>query len=161
MKAVLLNLKSIVMKKLQTILAAVTLLVATSAFANRGPEKVSTVVKKAFEQQFNTVSNVNWEKNDEFYFANFRLNDKEVSVAYNEDGEVVGSSRILKNEELPMSVTMAIANKYNGYTLAKTATEINYDGHTSYYITVGNEKQTLKLKCSGSGDIDVDSKTKK
>jgi hypothetical protein len=149
------------MKKLQTILAAVTLLIATSAFAAKGPEKVSAVVKKAFEQQFNTASNVNWERTDDFYFANFRLNDKDVSVAYNESGELVGSSRVLKTEELPLSVAMAVADKYCGYAVAKTATEINYDGNTSYYISVANEKQTLKLKCLISGEITVDSKTKK
>jgi uncharacterized protein YdeI (BOF family) len=149
------------MKKLQTILAAAALLVATSAFAANGPEKINAAVKKAFAQQFSTASSVNWEKTDNFYFAYFRLNDKDLSAAYNESGELIGASKIINAEELPLAVTMAIAEKYNGYTTAKTATEINYDGYTSYYITVENAKQTLKLKCAVNGDISVGNKTKK
>jgi hypothetical protein len=161
MKQHLLNLKSIVMKKLQTILAALTLLVATSAFAANGPEKVSAVVKKAFEQQFNNASNVSWEKSDDFYFASFKLNDKNVSVAYNEAGELVGASRVITAAELPLSVSLAIKEKYKDYSMANTASEITYEGQTSYTITVENSKQVLNLKCLSNGDISVVSKNKK
>lgn len=149
------------MKKLQTILAAAALLFATSTFAAKGPEKVSAVVKKAFEQQFATARNVNWEKTDDFYFASFRLNDKDVSVAYNESGELVGASRIVHTDGLPLSVSLAIAERYKGYTVAKTANEITYEGYSSYHITVENSKQVLTLKCLGNGDITVLNRTKK
>lgn len=149
------------MKKLQTILAAAALLVATSAFAANGPEKINAVVKKAFTQQFSAASNVSWEKTDDFYFAYFKVNNRELSAAYNENGELVGTSKILAAEELPLSVSLSIADKYCGYKVAKTATEITYDNETSYYISVENEKHTLKLKCLANGDISVSSKTKK
>lgn len=149
------------MKKFQTIVAALTLLVATSAFAAKGPEKINAAVKKSFTQQFSTASNVNWEKSDDFYFAYFTMNNKEVSAAYNEQGELVGTSKIIAAAELPMAITVTIAEKYSGYTAAKTATEIHYDGQTSYYINVTNEKQTLKLKCLANGDINTESKIKK
>lgn len=149
------------MKKFKTILAAVTLLVATSAFAAKGPEKVNAAVKKSFTQQFSTASNVNWEKTDDFYFAYFTMNNKEVSAAYNERGELVGTSKIIAVTELPMAISVAIADKYSDYTTAAKATEINFDGQTSYYISVTNQKQTLKLKCLANGDIYTESKTKK
>lgn len=149
------------MKKLQTILAAAALLIATSSFAAKGPEKVNAAVKKAFTQQFSTASNVSWEKTGDFYFAYFKLNEKELSAAYNENGELIGASKIIAAEELPLSVSMAIAEKYCGYTAAKTATEISFDGYTSYYIIVENEKQVVKLKCSANGEVSVAAKTKK
>lgn len=149
------------MKKLQTILAAAALLFATSAFAAKGPEKISSVVKKAFEQQFTTASNVSWEKTDEFYFASFKLNDRSVSVAYNEIGELLGTSRIVNAEEMPMAVTLAVNGKYAGYNVSKSAEEVTFEGQCSYYITVFNSKQLLLLKCLNSGDISVVSKTKK
>lgn len=149
------------MKKFQTILVALTLLVATSAFAASGPEKVNAAVKKSFTQQFTTASNVNWEKADDFYFAYFTMNNKDVSAAYNEQGELIGTSKVVDAAELPMAITVAIAEKYSGYTAGKTATEIHYDGQTSYYITVENEKQTVKLKCLANGDLSVAGKTKK
>lgn len=149
------------MKKLRTVFAAAALLLATSAFATSGPEKVSPTVKAAFEKSFNGVVNVNWQKSEGFYFANFELNSKEVSVAYNEQGELLGISRVIETTQLPLNVSLAISSKYQNYTVAKTTTELTYDGQTSYYVLAENSKQILKLKCTSSGDIVVDSKTKK
>jgi len=149
------------MKKLRTVFAAAALLLATSAFAATGPEKVSPRVKAVFEKSFSGAANVNWEKSDDYYFASFTLNSKQTSVAYNENGELLGISRVIATAQLPISVALAISNKYEGYTVAKSATELTYDGQTSYYISIENNKQILRLKCTSSGDIDIDSKTKK
>ena len=149
------------MKKLQKILAAAMLLFATSAFAINGPEKVSTKVKAEFERNFAGAVKVSWEKSDDFYFAYFELNTKEISAAYNEAGELLGISRVIATTQLPLNISMAVAQKYEGYSVAKTVTEITYEGQTSYYVNVENNKHTLKLKCFGNGEISVDKKIKK
>jgi hypothetical protein len=153
--------KSIVMKKLKTVFAAVAILLATSAFAASGPEKVSEKVKSAFENSFTGASNVTWEKSNDFYFASFTLNSKEVSVAYSENGELVGVSRLIATSQLPLNVSMAIANRYKSYKLYNTATELVYEGETSYSLTIEDGKQILKLRCSSNGDITVAGKIKK
>jgi hypothetical protein len=149
------------MKKLQTVFAATLLLFATSAFAASGPEKVSPKVKAEFEKSFTRALNVSWEKSNDIYFANFELDAKEVSAAYNETGELLGISRIIATTQLPLNISMAVANKYAGYAVDKTATEMTYEGQTSYYVTVENDKQVVKLKCSATGEISVDRKNKK
>jgi hypothetical protein len=149
------------MKKLRTIFAGAALLLATSAFATKGPEKVAPRVKAVFEKSFTDAANVSWEKSEDYYFANFTLNAKNVSVAYNENGDLLGISRVIATAQLPINVALAIGNKYEGYTVAKSATELTYNGETNYYVSVENNKQILRLKCTSSGDIDVDSKTKK
>ncbi len=149
------------MKKLQSIFAAVALLLATSAFAVNGPEKVSPKVKVAFEKSFTGASKVIWEKSDDFYFAHFELDAKYMDAAYNEEGELLGVSRILATSHLPLNISMAIAGKYQGYTVAATVTEISYEGQTNYYVDVANGKQVLKLKCSSNGEISIDKKIKK
>jgi hypothetical protein len=150
------------MKRLRTILAATALLFATSAFATAGgPEKVAPLVKAAFEKNFTGAVNVNWEKTEGYYFAFFRLNEKEVTVAYNENGELLGTSQVIATTQLPLTVSLSLKERYKDYTLAKTATELTYQGQTSYYIIAENSKQILKLKCSTGGDISVENKTKK
>lgn len=149
------------MKKLRTVFAAAALLLATSAFAANGPEKVSPKVKAVFEKNFTEAANVSWEKSEDYYFASFTLNSKRVSVAYNENGDLLGVSRVIATSQLPITVSLAVSNKYEGYAIAKNATELTYEGQTNYYITVENSKQVLRLKCSSSGDIEVDNKTKK
>lgn len=161
MRQFYLNLKSIVMKKLQTVFAAVSLLLTTSAFAVNGPEKVSPTVKIAFEKSFTGASNVSWEKNEEFYFAHFKLEARDMDAAYNENGELLGISRTIAIGELPLSISRAIADKYPGYTTANTVTEISYEGQTKYYVNISNSKQVLKLKCNSNGEIEIEGKVKK
>jgi hypothetical protein len=148
------------MKKFKTVLTAIVMLFATSAFAT-GSENVTPRVKAAFENDFSKAKQVNWEKTSDFYFASFMLNGVRVDAAYNESGELVGTSRSIFADQMPLSVSLAISEKYAGYQVAKTALELNFEGQTRYYITVQNEKQSLQLKCLVSGDVEVESKTKK
>ncbi len=154
------QLKSIVMKKFKTVLTAIVMLVASSAFA-AGSENVSPRVKAAFASDFAKAKQVNWEKTSDFYFASFVLNGVRVDAAYNEDGDLVGTSRSISADQMPLNVSLAIAEKYAGYQVSANALELNYEGQTRYYVTVENEKQFIKLKCLSNGDLDVEGKTKK
>ncbi|MEP7255847.1 MAG: hypothetical protein ABI666_08710 [Ferruginibacter sp.] len=148
------------MKKFKTVLTAIVMLFASSAFA-MGPENVSPKVKAAFENDFSKASKVNWEKTSDFYFASFTLNNVKVDAAYNEEGELIGTARGISAEQMPLNVSLAIAEKYDGYKVDKTAIELTYEGQTRYYITIENENQALKLKCYSNADLEVESKSKK
>ena len=87
-----------------------------AAFAG-GAEKVSPVVKAAFESDFSKARQVSWEKASDFYFASFTLNGVNVDAAYTEEGELVGTSRRISAEQMPLSISLAIAEKYAGYQL--------------------------------------------
>lgn len=147
------------MKKITIVLAAIVMLFTTSAFAYDA-SKLNPVVKAAFAKDFKDASQVVWELNSGFYFADFMVNGKMVSAAYNEDGELLGTSRRVNFDQLPLNVSLALKQKYSDYDLGRDALELTYDGQTSYYITAVNSKQTLSLKCSSSGDISVEQRTK-
>ncbi len=148
------------MKKLTTIVTAALLLFTVSAFASNGDE-VTAKVKFAFEKDFTKAKNVNWKKTGDFYFASFIMNDFIVDAAYNEEGELVGTSRKIAIEQLPLSISLALAQNYGEYTLSDDATELTSNGETKYFVTVANAKQTLRLHCMPNGDISVDKKIKK
>ena len=136
------------------------MLFAISAFAT-DPAKVSLKVKAAFENDFSKASRVNWEKTSDFYFASFTLNNVQVDAAYNEEGQLVGTSRRISLEQLPLNISMALAEKYEGYQLNESVVELTYEGLTRYYVNAENKDQVLKLKCYGNADIEVDQKFKK
>jgi len=148
------------MKKITTILTAALMLFSIFAFANES-DKVSALVKAAFLKDFSSASNVSWERSKGYYFATFTINQLEVNAAYSEAAELVATSRAIEFSQLPLSVSIAVSKKYPGYNLPKTAMELSYDGVTSYYINVENDRQILKLKSSSGGDIQVDRKLKK
>ena len=148
------------MKKLVTVLTAAVMLFSSFAFATDS-DKVNARVRNAFVNDFSNAAGVSWEKTSDFYFATFTINHIEVNAAYNDAGELLGTSRPLESNQLPISITLALAKKYDGYTVSKKALELTFEGDTRYYVTVSNDRQALKLKCSVSGNIDVERKIKK
>ncbi len=148
------------MKKIKTVLTAAVMLFAVSAFATE-PEYVSPKVKAAFENDFSKAKQVNWEKASDFYFASFTLNGIRVDAAYNEAGELVGTARAISTDQVPLGISLAIAEKYQGYKAGKTALELTYEGQTRYYVTVEDARQVIKLKCFSGTDIEVESRIKK
>ena len=124
-------------------------------------DNVNGRVKAAFASDFSTASSVSWEKVSDFYFAKFTVNQVEIDAAYNEDGDLVGTSRSMAFSELPVCISMALAKKYKSYIVSKKALELTCNDITNYYITVVNDRQALKLKCSPNGLLMVEGKIKK
>ncbi len=150
------------MKKLATIFAATALLFSASAFAGETNEtKATSKVEKSFQKDFSKASNITWEKSNNVFIAHFEVNSVSIEAAYNEDGDLVATSRQVAATDLPLAVSLAISKIYPGYDVAKKGEEITYERQTNYYINIGNDKEVLKLKCAVNGDISVDKKTKK
>lgn len=136
------------------------MLFSATAFAGKG-DSVTEQVKGAFEKDFIKAKNVTWQKTGDFYFASFVMNDMTVNAAYNDDGQLVGTSRRVALTQVPMSVSLALSQKYSEYTIPDQVTELSYDGETIYQVFVSNEKKTLQLKIRANGDISVEKKIKK
>ena len=135
------------------------LLFSVTTFASGG-DNVTAKVKLAFEKDFIKAKDVNWKKTGEFYFASFSMNDALVDAAYNEDGELVGTSRKISTTQLPLFLSLILSQKYGQYIIPAEATEISYDGETHYYVTVMSSKQTLRLNCKPNGEVTIDKKIK-
>ncbi len=155
------------MKKIKTVLTAIVMLLSISSFATEtkkgspDPEKVTSVVKAAFENDFSKATVVKWEKTDDFYFASFLLNNVKVDAAYTENGELIGTSRRITADQMPLSIAVALADNYGGYEIDNSVVELTHQSVTRYYVTVSNKSQTVKLKCFSNGELEVESKIKK
>lgn len=148
------------MKKLATILTAFVLLISASAFSKKD-DTVSAKVKAEFEKNFYAATSVNWEKKESFYFATFKMKDQSFSAAYNDDGELLGVTRVISLSQLPLSVSLSIQNKYPDYTFGQSILEMNHDGQTTYYLDAENAKYRLKLSSNTSGNLSVEKKIRK
>ena len=152
------------MKKITTIVSAAMLLLSTSAFAYPfgAGESVNKNIKAAFDKKFSTASAVNWKYSDGYYFAQFQLNQNDISVAYNEDGELVGTSRVIRKADLPADVVAGLQDQFGDYSVCDAVTEIVLQGEKSYYVNVENKNSVLRLKSSADGyRITIEKKAKK
>ena len=148
------------MKKVTIIFAVITMIAGTSAFAETG-DKVSKVVQASFKKNFSNATNVTWETSEAYHYARFLLNGKEVDAAYNENGELVGTSRKLHLSEVPLKVSQSIKTEFSDYTIEDSVTEVFFEGQTYYNATVEGSTKILKLKCLSDGQISVEKKIKK
>lgn len=147
------------MKKLGNLVTAAALLLSTTAFATDANE-VNAKVQTAFQKDFSKAINVNWESKGELHFADFSMNNVKVNAVYNEDGELVATSRTVWLQQLPEAVQQSVKDRYSEYTVSTVALELNHEGQTSYYISAANGKHVLRLKADAGGSIEVESKTK-
>ncbi|MDB5222352.1 MAG: hypothetical protein JWN83_1019 [Chitinophagaceae bacterium] len=148
------------MKKLTIIFAGLFLLFSASSFTPPEEAEVSAKVKAVFESGFTSVSEVKWKKREDLYVVSFKANDLYLMAAYNEDAELLAITRFITLSQLPLNVSLALESKYPGYIIDPAIIELSTD-QTLYYIYAENEKFKLKIKSDASGNLSVDSRTKK
>lgn len=144
------------MKKI-IIMLAITVY-TLSAFAGEG--KVSQKVLDAFKTEFSTATNVTWDVGDNYYKATFNYNEKFVFAFFDEDGEVLGVTRYIMQENLPIKLQTDLNKYYDQYWISDLL-EVNKDNTTSYYITLENADTKLVLKSSGGSNWSVYDKERK
>ena len=104
------------MKTLATILTAVVIFISANSFTSADP--VSDKIKVAFAKNFSTASDVQWEKINNNYFAVFTLNNQNASAAYNEEGELLATSRTITLSQMPINIPVELQNQYPHYTFS-------------------------------------------
>ena len=168
------------MKKLTIITTGLMMFLSTAVFANEGEKKskkaersalseslvgrsvtVNRQVSESFTAKFTGAEKVSWKQNEEFYFAEFKLNQKDMFAAYNAEGELLGVSRNLELSQVPLHVEMSIREKYKDYRIANNVTEVVLEGGTTYYLHAESKTRILKLECDSYGQVYVAERTKK
>ncbi|MES2002944.1 MAG: hypothetical protein V4450_00380 [Bacteroidota bacterium] len=137
------------MKKL-FIAALIIVAAGTSAFA-MDANKVDYQVKRNFEARFNGAQNVKWSAKDDFFKASFTYAEENVEAFFNQDGDLIGTSRKIDFERLPLSAIQKIKKEYASYKVAESI-EFDQDGDRSYYVSLedGNKQQILQVSLYGN-----------
>lgn len=79
---------------------------------------------------------------------------------YSRTGEMIGTSKGITLDQLPVRAKRSFAKKYGNYNVIEA---IRFEGaeEGAYYICSQNEKETIVVKVSDNDQLSVIKKTKK
>lgn len=139
----------------------VTLAIAVSSLASfaNNPTEVNPAVLNAFNTDFAKAQNVEWVAGEQYYKAGFVINEKYLFAYYSTDGKLLGITRHIIADELPINLQLSLKKNYSNYWISDLF-EMAKNDHSTYYITLENADGKLVLKSSG-GSWEVYNKVKK
>jgi hypothetical protein len=137
------------MKRIILTLAVMLSLVSISFAADE--EKVSAAVLQSFHSSFKQAKEVDWTVKENLYKAQFNLDGQYITVFYNLEGKMLGMTRNLAVQQLPIGLQTSLRNQVEGTWISELFEVSNEDG-TTYYVTLENADTKQVLKSSGSGE---------
>ncbi len=137
------------------LIATLALLSFTGLYAsNNDGTKVNTEVANAFNHHFKNASNVKWSKIQEVFIAYFSQNTDELIAYFTENGELLATGRIINSKYLPLTVSMAVAEKFHGFDVIQSLEYASRTDGTSYIIYLSNEKKNRVIRVFTDGTIE-------
>lgn len=149
------------MKKKIAGLALLALILTTTTFAkNIDDKQVNNKVVTAFNQKFTQASELKWNVTANYVEATFKMNDQFMFAYFTETGELLGISRNILVNQLPINLQADIKKSYASSWVTELF-ELAKDGETTYYITLENAEQKVSLKSADGSSWSVYKKAKK
>ena len=125
------------MKKSAIVMSIIFALEAGTITAQQMTKNGETpvAVKNAFKKEYPQVKKVSFDDEHGTYEAEFKLNDKDISVTYKADGTKIETETSMKVSELPKNVVSYIAAKKYG-KIKEAARIVKADGSVVYEAEV-------------------------
>jgi len=145
---------------MKKILIAAAILVSTSSFAN---PNTNLIDKGNLKSLLGKVSSVQWKSAANFEKASVVVEEKKVEVFYNQEGDLIGSTRYQDFDKLPKNAIKTITGKYTfpEYNLQECIVFTNEYNEVTYYVSMTTEKDYLVLAISEYGEVSIFSNTRK
>jgi hypothetical protein len=144
------------MKKL-FILALIAIATGTSAFAS-----VSNATTH-FATAFSDAKNVSWISNGKFDKVTFDLNNETITAFYNEDGDLIGTSKKVSFDKLPKAALETITTRYTfpDYQIVECIEFSSENGEKEYYTSFSTDDSIVVLEIMENGRVSVFSETER
>lgn len=134
-------------KQLLALFTAAILTVSTAFAATDQP--VPNAIVNAFNKEFKHDGDVSWKSTENFYKASFHINGQLLEVFYDFSGKMIGLSRFISVEQLPLTLIKDVMKKSESYTVTELF-ELLTDRGTEYFVTYSDGADKLVYKSMGS-----------
>lgn len=146
------------MKQLTIILTAAVIFFTASSFTGSPAPTENESVKMIFKKDFSNASEVTWKEKGGYYFASFSDNGEKTGAAYDEEGNLIATSRCLYSNALPAAVTDALTARFPKAMIGSHASEVTNNDETSYYVTVSTDKHVMNVTVAPDLSLSIDRK---
>jgi len=113
--------------------------------------KVPSVVKNAFEQQYNQPTEVEWEKDKKNFKVEFELTNIDHTALYSQEGQLLMAKQDIPEVELPARVAEKIVLDYPDYQIDDVE-KIEIDGRVLYQVELEGSIRDRKLVYTPDGE---------
>ena len=129
------------------------LLVSFIAFAQE--TKVPKAVKDSFVKLYPKITDVKWDKEGKIEFeAGFKENGTDISVVFDEKGNLKETETVIQISELPKSVAPFVEKNYTGFKITEAAKIVDAKGEVTFEAEITKGKVKKDLLFDSKGNID-------
>lgn len=102
-------------------------------------DNVSNLTKENFYSDFGDVSEVKWDKDEQFEVAKFHMDGKDLKAFYNNHSELVGTTQHVTFADIPERAQKEIEKKYNDYEVEAIIFFDNNEANQSQLFLYGSQ----------------------
>ena len=121
------------------------ILIVASLVACGSEEDIPPSVKESFQSKYPTAEDVDWDTEDNFYEADFKINNDNYEALFSTTGGIwIETTQEIDQEELPVSVKQVLESEmYNGWEIDDVYKAETGDNPELYKIRVkmGDNKE--------------------
>ena len=137
--------------KFLTLVVTASLFSLCSCSQDIRADKVPSVVLNTLQAKFGNAVKIEWEKKNNLYEAEFKMDSTDFSVYIDPTGKLLMHKQDIKKNELPASLSTVISTEYNGYKIDE-AEKVVKDGVIYYQVELeGKGKRDLELVFTADG----------
>lgn len=144
----------------QILVAALLLATITGSAAVSTGDSPTEKVLKAFKETFATAQQVTWHDYDDHYQADFQQNSISVKAKYDEDGNLLETTRYYYEKDLPPNILSKLKKKHADKEVFGV-TEISTETDITYYISLKDDKNWYTIKSDAYGNMQQTEKYKR
>lgn len=112
------------------------------------PAVVKSYVTKNYPQV--TMADWNYEKQGNYYTADFKINSMAYTVDISPKGEMINSTQEIADADIPMNIRADIGKQYPGFKITD-AWKLNTKGKIWYKVAVNGQNTDQTLSYSSDG----------
>jgi len=114
-------------------------------------DKIPSAIQNSFRTAHAEVKDESWEKDGDYFEAEYDKNGMEQTILYDNSGNVIRTESEISNKDIPSTIGSYVLDYYKGYRIVDAATIIKSDG--SFYkieIKKGNSEQEFLFDMEGN-----------